>query len=330
MSREYELVMHPHLKHICCFVVDIDYRTPHLHREMELSLLLGGALCVNTQGASSRLREGDLALFNANQAHEYRAEGAPARMLCIQVTPQFCRDSFPSLQNMRFSDFRLWEHLRAEEYALCRAMTVEFAYRYCRRDLGHELACEALLHLIFGLLVRRVPGRVLPDAEIGRSRERIERLNRILGYIDANYMNKVQLGDLAQSEGISACYLSHFFSENLNCSFQSYLFQVRMRHARALVASTDKKLIDICIECGFSDYRYLNRAFQQQFGCTPNEYRSLRQKAGGEMREGSAGSVERFLTEREMLAELAAYRHKHAPAFETLLRLFPEGETATS
>ncbi|HOG02111.1 MAG: Melibiose operon regulatory protein [Betaproteobacteria bacterium ADurb.Bin341] len=330
MGREYELVMHPRLKHICCFVVEIDYRTPHLHREMELSLILSGSLSVSTQGLSSQLREGDLALFNANQVHEYHAEGAPARMLCIQVIPQFCHDSFPSLQNTRFSDFCLREHLGTEEYALCRAMAVEFAYRYCRRDFGYELECDALLRLIFSILVQRVPNRVLPDGESGRSRERVERLNRILDYIDANYMNKIQLGDLAQSEGISTYYLSHFFTDHLNCSFQNYLFQVRMRHARALVASTDKKLIDVCLECGFSDYRYLNRAFQQQFGCTPNEYRSLSRQAGDEAREGGIGSVERFLTEQEMLTELKAYRQTHAAAFETLLRLFPNGETATS
>jgi hypothetical protein len=74
----------------------------------------------------------------------------------------------------------------------------------------------------------------------------------------------------------------------------------------------------------------LNRAFQQQFGCTPNEYRSLSRQAGDEAREGGIGSVERFLTEQEMLTELKAYRQTHAAAFETLLRLFPNGETATS
>ena len=33
------------------------------------------------------------------------------------------------------------------------------------------------------------------------------------------------------------------------------------------------KLIDACISCRFSDYRYLYRAFRENYNCTPNEYR---------------------------------------------------------
>lgn len=320
MNREYELVPHPRLKHICCFIVDIDYRTPHLHRELELSLILSGTMRVRTGRETETIPAGGLVLFNASQVHEYKAEGAFARMLCIQVSPQFCRDAFPALQNMRFSDFRLWQHLNPDEYALCRAMAVEFAYRYCAGTDGYELACEALLSLILRLLVLRLPCRLLPDEELRRSRARVERLNRILDYIDTNYMNKVLLADIAKSENVSVCYLSHFFTENLNQSFQSYLFQVRFGRARELAAYTDKRLIDICIECGFSDYRYLYRAFKEQLGCTPNEYRSSRQ--GGEAaRPGALQSVERFLPEEEALAQLSAYRRTRAEDFGRLWAL---------
>lgn len=321
MSREYELVLHPRLKHICCFIVDIDYRTPHLHREMELSLILSGSLAVNTHRETTNLSEGSAILFNANQVHEYKAVDACARMLCIQVSPQFCRDSFPSLLNTRFSDFRLWEHLSPNEYSNCRALMIEFAYRYCRGLAGYELECMALLYLIISCLINRIPFKVLPDEELSLSREREERLGRILDYIDANYMNKIQLADIAASEHISTYYLSHFFTEHLNQSFQNYLLQVRMQHARLLLASTDKRLIDICFECGFSDYRYLNRAFKEQFGLTPNEYRSLHRQVSSKQRKGAPHSVERFLPETEMLCALESHRNLQTEEFAVLSKL---------
>ncbi len=321
MRREYELVLHPRLKHICCFIVDIDYRTPHLHREIELSLILSGTLIVSTQRETARLSEGDLVLFNANQGHEYKAADASARMLCIQFSPQFCRDSFPSLQNTRFKDFRLWEYFSTYEYKLCRAMMIEFAYRYCRESSGYKLECMALLYLIISKLFKFIPSQTLPDEELNRLHDREERLARILDYIDANYMNKVQLSDIAKNENISTYYLSHFFTKNLNQSFQNYLLQVRMQRAIALLASTDKRLIDICIECGFSDYRYLNRAFKEQFGCTPKEYRSQNRKATDKHRSGALFSVERFLPEAEMLFALEAQRGLYAKDFSVLSQL---------
>ena len=42
--------------------------------------------------------------------------------------------------------------------------------------------------------------------------------------------------------------------------------------------SGEKRLLDICEEAGFSDYRYFSRAFKQQFGMTPEQYKKLRTK----------------------------------------------------
>lgn len=328
MNREYELVLHPRLKHICCFIVDIDYRTPHLHREIELSLVLSGSLIVTTQRETASFPEGSVILLNTNQVHEYKAADDSSRMLCIQVSPQFCRDSFPSLLNMRFSDFRLREHLPPCEYKHFRALMIEFACSYCRGFAGYELECMALLYLILNRLIKRIPNKVLPDDEINRSQEREKRLGRILNYIDANYMNKIQLSDIANSEHISTYYLSHFFTEHFNQSFQKYLLQIRVQRARVLLTSTDKRLIDICLECGFSDYRYLNRAFKEQFGCAPNEYRGRHRLVNGKPREGSHMSVERFLPETEMLCVLKAQKDAYAEEFTELSKLLITRQSA--
>ena len=56
-------------------------------------------------------------------------------------------------------------------------------------------------------------------------------------------------------------------------TFQQYLSGLRLEKARRLLLESDKKLLDICLECGFSDGKYLNRLFAKRYGCTPKEYR---------------------------------------------------------
>ncbi|HWR22333.1 MAG TPA: AraC family transcriptional regulator [Feifaniaceae bacterium] len=305
MKKEYEIVPHPRLKHICCFLVDIDYRTPHLHRELELSLVLNGDMTVTSMRETTRMEAGSLFLMNSSQAHEYKSIGSPARMLCVQVSPQFFKDCLPYFPNVSFDALRLGGHLSKEEYERLRAMLVELTYRYFQGGPGYEFVCRGLLHFIMHLLISRVPFHMLSDDALHRSRARVERLNRILDYIDANYMNKLLLADIAKTEDISPYYLSHFFKENLGRPFQEYLSGVRFSHARSLVAYTDKKLLDICMECGFSDYRYLYRAFSERLNCTPTEYRNRLNTARETERPGAAHSIERFLTEEETLTELA-------------------------
>ena len=51
---------------------------------------------------------------------------------------------------------------------------------------------------------------------------------------------------------------------------------------------TDMKKIDICMESGFSDYRYLCKAFSEEYKCTPTQFR--------ERYQGEIGPQNRILT----------------------------------
>ena len=101
----------------------------------------------------------------------------------------------------------------------------------------------------------------------------VARLNRVMDYVNNHFMNRIKLKDLADQEGLSMCYLSHFVKKNLGISFQQYINKVRVKNAESLIANTEKRNIDICFESGFSDYRYLSKVFMEEYGCTPSKYK---------------------------------------------------------
>ncbi|TQB46456.1 helix-turn-helix transcriptional regulator, partial [Enterococcus faecalis] len=100
-----------------------------------------------------------------------------------------------------------------------------------------------------------------------------ERLRRMIDYIQQHFHEKLLLADLAKQEDLSINYLSHFFQNHLGMSFQNYLNHIRCEKARSLIKNTEMSLLTISEACGFSDLRYLNRAFGHIYHLTPKEYR---------------------------------------------------------
>ena len=117
-----------------------------------------------------------------------------------------------------------------------------------------------------------MPTHVLTAEEVSSIDKRNARLKRLIRFVDENYMHKIRLSDFARAEGCSMTHLSHFIKSSMNQTFQEYVNSVRFHRACELMAVGNKKMLEICMESGFSDYRYFSRAFQQQCGMTPEEY----------------------------------------------------------
>lgn len=98
-------------------------------------------------------------------------------------------------------------------------------------------------------------------------------IQKAVRYIEANFKNDIQLGDVADVLAISKCYLSSMLTKNLHTSFSNLLNTYRLRYATMLLASTDKPVTSICYESGYQNYAHFFRVFKGRFGMSPVEYR---------------------------------------------------------
>jgi AraC-like DNA-binding protein len=148
-----------------------------------------------------------------------------------------------------------------------------------------------------------MPHHILSAGEQNSRDKSSARLKRLIQFVDENFMHKIRLSDFAEAEGCSVSYLSHFVKETLNQSFQEYVNTVRFNCACKLIASGRRRMLDVCVESGFSDYRYFSRTFQQQVGMTPEEYRlrADRPEQSGAAVKHSLHSLERFYTREQSL-----------------------------
>lgn len=94
-------------------------------------------------------------------------------------------------------------------------------------------------------------------------------------YIDANYSDSdLSLEQVSNHVGLSRSYFCSLFHKVEGTTFKLYLMELRMRYARRLLASTDKKIYEISCEVGYSDTAYFNRVFKRINGMTPLQFRN--------------------------------------------------------
>lgn len=81
------------------------------------------------------------------------------------------------------------------------------------------------------------------------------------------------LSRLSRSLGYSEYYISRKFREISGMQFRDYLRKRTMAFALKEVRDTERGLLEIALDYGFSSHEAFSRAFKEAYGVTPSEYR---------------------------------------------------------
>ena len=149
-----------------------------------------------------------------------------------------------------------------------------------------------------------MPHQTISNAVHQQQKQNYKRIRRISDYIDEHYSEKLLLRDIAEMENLSLTYLSHFFRDHFQMSFQEYLMHLRCERARQLLLLTDHNLLEICLECGFSDIKYLNKGFLEIYKTSPKELRRQSPKKESSPDKSFLQSTQRFLSAEDSLKVL--------------------------
>lgn len=99
------------------------------------------------------------------------------------------------------------------------------------------------------------------------------KINSTVSYIEENYSTEISRENLAIRFEINADNLGRFFKMKTGMGIMEYANMIRVKEAKRLLQYTDKKIIDIAFETGFSSLSTFNRFFIKNAGMTPSKYR---------------------------------------------------------
>ena len=101
-------------------------------------------------------------------------------------------------------------------------------------------------------------------------------IQKVMEYVNANYMKRITLNDISDHVSFSVSYLSRIFKEEKGLSLSSYINEVRIRNAKSMLLSSDIPLSSLAYCCGFDDQSYFSKVFKKLTGATPGKYREKR------------------------------------------------------
>ena len=109
---------------------------------------------------------------------------------------------------------------------------------------------------------------------------RYGRMRTVSRYIAEHYHEPLRLNTLVALAGMSLSNFKRAFADTFNMSPGRYITTIRLNAARKLLEDSDQLLSEIAAATGFFDQSHFTRAFKQERGITPGEYRRRHRAAG--------------------------------------------------
>lgn len=132
---------------------------------------------------------------------------------------------------------------------------------------GEEELCAWLVAMLERIMDAIKSNREYPSTVL---------LGAALRYMEENLGDEMSRDDVAAVACLSPSHFSRVVKQTFGQSFTDLLARMRVDRARELLSRTDKSLIQICLDCGFSDPSYFTKVFRKFAGKTPGEYRKAR------------------------------------------------------
>jgi len=100
-----------------------------------------------------------------------------------------------------------------------------------------------------------------------------ERIKEALQYVDGHLGETIRFDTLAEHFHFSPYYFHRIFLAIVGKSVTAYVRDRRLARACMELASTDKRILDIGLDCGFGSAQSFSRAFRDSLGLSPTAYR---------------------------------------------------------
>lgn len=265
---------------------------PHKHNHFEIMCVTAGVVqlpiyrycqdCDILQEAKLlTLKRGDVIYISPGVIHGFRNADQNRSCQVINVEFQFQEDSGELFQFHGDKILELSQAMRtwAENYK---------PYAVIHDESGN-------LHQILSMLVDRIsqledsPGRgqdlqtvslfwsmllMLSEciAKNQEQRQQTTYVQAITNFLADNYSAEVSIESVADHFHLNPSYMQRLFKKSTGMSIITYLNDLRIKKAAALMLS-GMPLIDIAMSCGINSRQYFWKLFQKYYGCSPNEYR---------------------------------------------------------
>jgi AraC family transcriptional regulator of adaptative response / methylphosphotriester-DNA alkyltransferase methyltransferase len=118
--------------------------------------------------------------------------------------------------------------------------------------------------------------RCRPDKTIVISSQ-VELVHQTVEYVNTHLSETLTLASIADKLFVSSTYLQKIFKGEMKESPSQYVISIRLEKAKALLQTTNTRVIDIANSIGYVNAGHFATVFQRHVGQSPTQYRSQSQ-----------------------------------------------------
>ncbi len=231
-----------------------------------------GSGVMEYKGKHYKVSAGDLLFIDCKDEHYFYPENDDWEFFYVHLNGlgmNFLYDSFVNATGQVFANYPHKSflknvkklHLLLEK---CEKIPTENSYHVF---INNEITCCEISKILYEIIIDIHKNVMTLNVDIPFA------LSKALEFIKDNYNKDITLDEIASEACMSKFHFERLFKQHVGTTVYSYVKDLRFQNARWLLETTQKKVIDIAFEVGYSDIQALNKIFKKQLGVTPSEYR---------------------------------------------------------
>lgn len=239
----------------------------HRHPFWEVILFEDGEGIHTINGVDYPFKPCDLALLAPSDIHQIRPiEGTT--FSCTKVCFPYSIYGSKLKDLCRFDRFPIIISMNNKDYTKANILLGLLEEEYNAVGLpGNDIFSINLVEQLFVLIVRNL------DTKTDVKSSGTNHISNILMYIQNHFTENITIEDVASLCNYSPKYFGRLFLKQIGMSFQDYLTSLRLNYAYHLIAHSERSILDICYEAGFTSPTYFSKSFKRRYGFPPSQLR---------------------------------------------------------
>jgi len=234
------------------------------HENVEIVYVSKGQGAISNNGHTLLLREGDIAVINANHLHSFAATDGEMIYRYLIVDRSFCLANGVDTNAVSFE-------MRIEDEQIRELMELLHA-EYSSENTSYRTL--KVRSIVLRLLARLCEAHSTPIEAAERLDHSVSYVKQAIDYVRASYGKDFSLDEVAAFVGVSKCYLSREFHKYTGYTFVAYVNRMRCKMAQQLLSDTRISVSEVGRRCGFANRSYFAKSFRRYVGMLPIEYRA--------------------------------------------------------
>ena len=308
-------------------IVKFDTIYRHMHNMAQLLLILDGECDIFIGNRCYHAVSDDLVIINPQQFHHIISQDVATLISVLIDVNGFSIDGggdniYFNLNSMEVKNNPRYNTIRYLLYSIIAYNTME--------NVNSIYTNRAIAYSFFAQLVNDF--KVVAPKEATLNKESLDTINKINGYLNDHYKEKITLTYLSEKFNYSVSYLSRLYKNTYGLNFIDIYDNLRINHSLNDLLQGNKTVQQISDEHGFEDVRSYVRAFKKINGTTPNEYRQKYERKAIKLINTDnklfrKQALDKILSKYEQYGSPNAHKDNSVRATEMLIPIDLKGKT---